>query len=219
MFVFSKMPTMWNRVTRYVVLFLLAMCAVVGGAIALPQQFPATAQLPPVLIPRVPIDDATAQQIYAQLPGLPLENQYISRDTGEPATENTLVRRLIVYHLLVKGRPPFYRLDWKLTLADYLGANELMFQDAYPGADDLQTNPLAGDRAAIAALTRQQRDDLVLTLVRVYNPNYDTETTATEAGEPSEDMTSSPSSETASPSNSNNLPSLPQPGDADLLRF
>lgn len=208
---------MRNRTVRYVVLFLVAMFTVLGGAIAVPQQFSATAQLPPVLIPRVPIDNATAQQIYAQLPDLPLENQYISRDTGEPATEDTLVRRLIVYHLLVKGRPPFHRLDWKLTLADYLNANELMFQDAYPGAEDLQTNPIAGDRAAIAALTRQQRDDLVLALVRIYNPDYDTG--VTESGQPSEDTTSSPIPETAPPSNSNNLPSLPQPGDADLLRF
>lgn len=208
-----------NWFIRHVALALLTMALVVGGAIATPWFWPATAQLPPVLVPRVPIDNATAQQIYAQLPDLPLENQYIDRETGDRDEANTLVRRLIVYHLLVKGRPPFYRLDWKLTLADYLGANELMFQNAYPGASELRSNPLEGDRAVIASLSRQERDALVLALVRAFNPDYDSLDDADfEASPvPQTPPESSPVPQPSTPPN--NLPALPQPGDADLLRF
>ena len=132
-----------NWFTRYVALAFLTLSLVLGGAIATPVLRPATAQLPPVMVPRVPIDNATAQQIYAQLPDLPLENQYIDQETGDRDEANTLVRRLIVYHLLVKGRPPFYRLDWKLTLADYLGANELILGASNQYTADEQLEQIA----------------------------------------------------------------------------
>lgn len=112
------------------------------------------------------------QLVYQQLPDLPQENQYISKETGKVDPNNTLVSRLIRYHTYVKGRPPNYRLDWKLTLADYLGANELMEETRYPGYDTLRQNPVDGDRAVIGRLNRKQRDALVQTIVDVFNGNY-----------------------------------------------
>lgn len=108
------------------------------------------------------------QKIYQQLPDFPLENQYVSRESGKVSSRNTLITRLIRYHTQVKGRAPNYRLDWKLTLADYLGANEIMDDGVYPGADALKQNPFEGDRAAIRKLTRKQRDALIQALVNAY---------------------------------------------------
>lgn len=108
--------------------------------------------------------------VYKQLPDLAKENQYISRETGKVGENNTLAGRLIRYHIYTKGRSPIYRLDWKLTLADYLGANEVIYAASYPGNDSLNQNPLPGDRAAIVKLTRKQRNDLVQVLVNIYNP-------------------------------------------------
>ncbi|WP_210404648.1 hypothetical protein [Chroococcidiopsis sp. TS-821] len=125
-------------------------------------------QQPPAIAQSVRISDAW-QQVYQQLPDLPLENQYVNRQTGKVDPENTLVRRLISYHTYVKGRPPNYRLDWKLTLADYLGANEWIREESYPGHDTLRQNPLEGDRAAIERLSRNQRNALVQALVNVFS--------------------------------------------------
>ncbi len=115
-----------------------------------------------------------AQRVYQQLPDLPRENKYISKETGKVSENNTLINRLIRYHVYLKGRPTNYRLDWKLTLADYLGANEIMYDPSYPGNDILRQNPIDGDRAAIARLNRRQRDALVQALVNVFNPNQNT---------------------------------------------
>jgi hypothetical protein len=109
------------------------------------------------------------QQVYKQLPDLPKENQYISKETGKVAENNTLVSRMIRYHVYVKGRPPNYRLDWKLTLADYLDANELMYDGSYPGNDTLRQNPFEGDRTAIRRLNRRQRDALIQALVNGFS--------------------------------------------------
>jgi hypothetical protein len=109
------------------------------------------------------------QKVYEQLPDFPRENRYISKDTGKIAENNTLVSRLIQYHIYVKERAPNFRLDWKLTLADYLGANEIMYDTSYPGNDSLKQNPLESDRAAIKSLNRRQRDALVQVLVNVFN--------------------------------------------------
>lgn len=105
------------------------------------------------------------RKVYEQLPDLPRENNYTSKETGKVAEENTLVGRLIRYHLYVKGRPPFYRLDWKLTLADYLGLYGQIDEEDYPGRTQLTKNPLDGDVAAIRKLDRAQRDALVQALV------------------------------------------------------
>lgn len=139
------------------------------------------------------------EAVYQILPNFPRENEYISRETGKAATENTLVSRMIRYHTFIKSRPPNFRLDWKLTLADYLGANEVMYESTYPGGDTLQQNPLEGDKAAIQRLTRTQRNTLVDVLVSLYSPN---------APKP-------PASVNPAPSNSG--PVSPKPGDARLL--
>ncbi len=112
-----------------------------------------------------------SQIIYQKIPDLPRENQYISKESRKVATNNTLVSRMVSYHNYVKRRPPNYRLDWKLTLADYLGANEMMYEKSYPGSDTLRKNPLKGDRAAIKKLNHRQRNALVQALVDIFGSN------------------------------------------------
>jgi hypothetical protein len=107
-----------------------------------------------------------SRQVYQKIPELPLENFYSATqgNTGS-LEENTLVRRMMVYHLQVKGRSPTNRLDWKLTLADYLDVNEPMYAQAYPGAANLSVNPYASDRAIIQSLNREQRSQLLNALI------------------------------------------------------
>ena len=150
------------------------------------------------------------KKVYEQLPNLPQENQYISQETGNVVEDNTLISRLIRYHIYVKARPTQYRLDWKLTLADYLGENEPMLVLDYPGQEALRENPLAGDQKAIQQLNRTERDALVNTLVSLFNPN------ALNIENPSLPKPN-PSSPTPQPPNSGLTP-LPQSGDADLLK-
>ncbi|AKG20875.1 hypothetical protein [Calothrix sp. 336/3] len=115
----------------------------------------------------IPTGDAW-QQVYQQLPDLPKENQYISRESSKVAERNTLVSRMVNYHMYIKGRSPNFRLDWKLTLADYLGVNEIIYDSSYPGNDSLKKNPLDGDRAVIKRLNRKQRNALVEALVNAF---------------------------------------------------
>lgn len=162
--------------------------------------------------PAIPTSAArdAGKLVYKKLPNFPQENKYVSRETGKVNSDNTLVDRLIRYHLYVKGRAPNYRLDWKLTLADYLGANELIQEKIYPGADALQQNPREGDRAAIAHLNRKQRDALVQTLVSIF---------ATNSSAPATTNTKTRNSPSTTPS-SETQPNFPQPkpGDAQLLQ-
>lgn len=145
-------------------------------------------------------------QIYEQLPDLPWENNYVSRETGEVEADNTLVGRLVRYHFYVKRRPPNFRFDWKLTLADYLGANELVQESVYPGYESLKENPMVGDRQAIQSLTREERNALVDVLANIFSKKNAEEPTSTP-----------PTTET--PENSTpGLPALPKAGDANLLR-
>lgn len=113
--------------------------------------------------------DGIGDKVYEALPDLPREDQYVSKETGQVAANNTLVARLIRYHLYVKGRPPFYRLDWKLTLADYLGVNGVLNDIDYPGRAQLNKNPLEGDVAAIRQLNVAQRNALVQALVDAFS--------------------------------------------------
>lgn len=110
------------------------------------------------------------QQVYKDNPDLPLENQYVNRETGKVDSNNTLVSRLVRYHYFIKGRPVNYRLDWKYTIADFLGANDLMSESSYPGAENLRKNPFESDRAIIQKLNRKQRDALIQSLVNVFTP-------------------------------------------------
>lgn len=123
----------------------------------------------PVLAQRVNVPDAW-RIVYQRLPDLPLENQYVNRRIGRVDPDHTLIRRLVDYHFYVKGRPVNYRLDWKLTLADYLDANDAISDTSYPGVDRLAQNPMDGDKAAIKRLSRKQRDALVQTLVDIFVP-------------------------------------------------
>lgn len=148
------------------------------------------------------------RQVYDRLPDLPLENHYVSNETGEVDTENTLVSRLIRYHLYVKSRPPNFRFDWKLTLADYLGAHENLVPSQYPSSNTLRENPMEGDRTAIENLSRAQREALIDVLVSIFNPNRPQTVAPTPRV--------SPSPPTPNP---RATPKLPQPGDADLLRL
>jgi hypothetical protein len=108
-----------------------------------------------------------ADAVYQQLPGLPQENQYL-RKNNKPATNSTLVSRLIQYHTMVKGRSPLYRFDWKITLADYLGIYENIRAETYPGHAYLKSNPLESDRKIIQQLNRQQRLALTQALSDAY---------------------------------------------------
>ena len=143
--------------------------------------------------------------VYEKLPDLPTENNYISKETGKVDPNNTLVARLIRYHVFVKGRPPNYRFDWKLSLADYLGATpDYLVESVYPGGDVLRENPMERDRAVIQSLNKVQRDALVQALVDVFTGNSGSAQTPAAGGE------------TEGRSNSPSIPQ-PQPGDAQLL--
>jgi hypothetical protein len=152
--------------------------------------------IPPAVAQRISPSDVW-QQVYQQLPDFPKENKYISKDTGKVAEENTLASRLIRYHIYVKERTPIYRLDWKLTLADYLGVNEIMYDATYPGNDTLRENPIEGDRTAISRLNRRQREAVVQVLTNIFNPNSPTP------------LTPNPNTSTPKP---------PQTGGAELLK-
>jgi len=148
--------------------------------------------------------EVVSEKVYQQIPDFPLENNYLNVETKEVASENTLITRIVRYHQYTKSRPTIYRLDWKLTLADYLGKNEIINENLYPNST-LTENPLKHDRIVIQGLTRQQRDKLVNVLVSIYNPTNS-----------NDNQQSLPNQETKP---SNNSPSfqLPQQGGADLL--
>lgn len=153
-------------------------------------------------------------QVYEQLPDLPRENGYISSETGEVNEDNTLVSRLVRYHMYVKSRPPNYRFDWKLTMADYLGAYELLNESQYPGANSLTENPMESDRAVIESLSRSERDALVNALVSVFTPDSEETANSTESQTPESAASSAPSSPDSSPRRL----ITPEPGDAQLLK-
>jgi hypothetical protein len=123
----------------------------------------------PIIAQRITPTDVW-QQVYQQLPNLPKENQYISKETRQQVINNTLIGRLIRYHVYLKARSPISRLDWKLTLADYLDANEIIYADNYPSRESLRENPLAGDRLAISKLSRFQRNQLIEVLMNIFSP-------------------------------------------------
>lgn len=132
---------------------------------------PSLVQAQSVLEPEV-----VAFQVYEQLPNLPKENQYIHRKKKQRASDNTLVSRLIRYHAYNQSRSPQYRLDWKITLADYLGVNEYMTPRNYPGADFLKNNPIERDQALVRSLNHDERNELIQTLVEVFSPEIATRT-------------------------------------------
>lgn len=170
---------------------------------------PVAAQVPPTFSfnNAVPL-------IYEQVPFLPLENQYRDGD-GNPAPESTLLSRMIRYHISVQRRIPYFRLDWKLTMADYLGVNEPIYAESYPNANVLQENPREGDMAAVQQLSRAQRDELIDVIVLRFNPlASDLGVTTSPANFP--DETPPIIAPSPSPTPASRLRE-PRPGDAQLL--
>lgn len=191
--------------------FLIGLMVVIGGAWF--QGELSLAQTPPAsrIMTSIRPEEA-AQKVYAKLTFLPLENQYIRKETGQVDPEHTLMSRFIRYHLDVKKRQPRYRFDWKITLADYLGVNEEIIAANYPGALTLQTNPRDSDVKKIQALNRAQRDELVGLLAIIYKPQ----------SEPSRPATNTPDEAKPSPPPAvvdPSKPGLSKPGDAQWLKF
>ncbi len=122
-------------------------------------------------VARVVRTTEVANQVYTALPSLPLENQYFNQKLNKVDPNNTLVNRILRYHAYTKGRPMEVRLDWKLTIADYLGANDVMDPETYPSRDTLSQNPLEGDRAAVNTLSRSMRDELIDRLLQYTKPS------------------------------------------------
>lgn len=151
--------------------------------------------------------EMASREVYRQIPDFPLENNYINSQTREVASENTLVTRIVRYHQYTKSRPTIYRLDWKLTLADYLGKNEIIDEARYPNTT-LTENPLERDRQVIQSLTRQQRNQLVDVLVNIYNPQVNSET---------ENNQQPPQNQQPIPPRDSSSFQLPRKGGADLL--
>lgn len=169
-----------------------------GGSAAIAQQIPGGTE--------------PWQQVYQLIPELPLENQYVNARTGEPSPNNTLASRLIRYHLYTKSRPPNFRLDWKLTMADYLGANDWMRAELYPSGDTLTVNPMESDIAVIRSLNRAQRDALVNAMVTIYSDREGAASTPTNSPASSEEVNPTLPSSGSSP-----VILQPRPGDAQLL--
>lgn len=138
------------------------------------------------------------KSVYERVPNLPLENQYVNIETKQVDSDNTLVGRLIRYHVYVKGRSPWLRFDWKLTLADYLGVNEPMEESTYPSRDTLRKSPYEGDIAVINGFNREQRGALVQALVDAFSaqitrPRQSASPTASPSTSPSQPAPIAPS--------------------------
>ena len=151
--------------------------------------------------------EQAAEMVYERLPELPKENNYISDETGEINPSHTLIGRFIRYHKDFKRRSTQHPLDWKVTLADYLGFNQSIRESNYPGST-LKSNPLTKDIEVIRQLSRRQRQQLVDLLVEIYNPQPQT---TTNQGIPTE------TEGTSSPESTSGTPGLSRPGDAQLL--
>jgi hypothetical protein len=157
--------------------------------------------------------EEVAAMIYEKFPEIPLENQYTRQESGEIDPDHTLMSRFVRYHRDVQKRIMRYRFDWKLTFADYLGVNEPIKPERYPGYNTLTENPTENDIKAIRQLNRRQRQEIVDLLASI----YEVETA------PSQEMPQVPPNSANTENNvpepepSPSKPSLSQPGDAQLL--
>lgn len=158
-----------------------------------------------------------ADAVYSQLPELPKANQYRRRKGNKPATNSTLVSRLIQYHTFVKGRSPQYRFDWKITFADYLGLYESLREKEYPGHAFLKESAMESDRKLIRQLTRKQR----LALTQILSDLYASQVPQQQAA-PSPEQTQpkpvKPAVPQPEPITRPKLIPLPGSGSADLLK-
>lgn len=202
-----------KQVQKFILIFMLALGVILGRGwqeVAQSQNSP-NPNLPRTIVTQTVRIQMVSRSIYTQMPDFPTENQYLNRRTGVVDPEDTLVSRLIRYHVVTKNRPPMLRFDWRMTLADYLDANEPMIEDRYPGTDTLQPEPMRSDRAAISRLTPAQRTTLINLLVAAFTPV---------AIEPAQIIFPTPAptivpTPTPTPSGLQ----IPQPGDAQFLRF
>lgn len=145
-----------------------------------------------------------APMVQQKLSFLSLENEYIGQESGQVSSQNTLLLRLIRYHEYVKSRPLTYRFDWQLTFADYFGINEPIRANRYPGHRTLAENPLEGDRQVITSLNREQRNQLIDSLLAVYGSKSSATNPSVTPGNTEE-------------SDLNSQPRKPQRGSAELL--
>jgi hypothetical protein len=159
-----------------------------------------------------------AAQFYERLPDFPKENQYLRKGKKTAAADNTLVSRLFSYHTVNQSRSPQYRLDWKITLADYLGINEYIINPKnYPGAAFLKTNPFEQDQAILQSLSREERNQVIDTVVSIINSEIGAErpqSTPPNQSEPSPATTNRTPSEKATDLLLN--PTAPSQGEATL---
>jgi hypothetical protein len=200
----------WSRV-KFLVLLLISTATISVSEHLLnnylqPQQIFSPTFSSSVVLAQSLRPEFVASKVYEAIPNFPKENNYINQETKQVDADNTLITRLVRYHQYIKTRPTIFRLDWKLTLADYLGKNEIIKEDRYPGYSSLTENPLPEDRKAIANLTVKQRNELVDLLVSIYNPN--SQNNSTNSGQ-----------QNKPPAGNENSSSfqLPQTGAADLL--
>jgi len=198
-----------NLTSRFLSFFLLALLGLgLVFGLGTNHNSPAIAQNPPTVANTSSIRaEGAAAIVYQQLPYLPKENEYRRKETGEIDPEHTLISRFIRYNQDLKKRTNRYRFDWKLALADYLGFNETINPETYPGSLTLTTNPFATDVKAIQALNRRQRQELVDLLAFIYKPQV-TEKPAKTKISPTPQST---------PKDESGKPSLAKPGDAQLL--
>ncbi len=202
-----------KQVQKFILVFILALGLILGRSwqeAAQSQNLP-NPNLPRPIITQTVRIQMVSRLIYTQMPDFPTENQYLNRQTGMVDTEDNLVGRLIRYHVVTKNRAPMLRFDWRMTLADYLDANEPMIEDRYPGTNTLQPEPMRSDRAAISRLTPVQRTTLINLLVAAFTPV---------AIEPAQIIFPTPTPPVAPiPTPTPSGLQLPQPGDAQFLRF
>ncbi len=205
---------------------ILVNLAVEAGAQSVPvvEPAPVLAQEPaaPLVIPSLFQSRDMWRQVYELVPHIPLENHYVDEETGDVDEDNTLLGRMIRYHLIVRGRFPVFRLDWKLTMADYLGANVPIGLNEYPGSDTLETNPMRRDMEIIASLTRAQRDELVTAFLLTFYPEYPEaleQTAPLDLPSATESPVADPASDVSEQEteSQSDRPLSPSPGDAQLL--
>ena len=142
--------------------------------------------------------------VYKAFPNLPKNNDYQRIEDGKVNPDSTLISRFIRYNQDVKKRSDLYRLDWQLTMADYLGFNESIKLDRYPGHSSLQTNPMQADIDTIRSLKRSTRRALIDYIASIYSP---TDQNPAQKSKTKEVIT--PTTPTK--------PTLSKPGDANLL--
>ncbi len=202
-----------KKVKKLIFLFILALGLILGvgwGEVAQSQNPPNSNAPRPIITQTVRIQ-TVSRLVYSQMTDFPTENRYINRQTGVVDPEDTLVSRLIRYHIVTKNRAPMLRFDWRLTLADYLDLNEPMIEDRYPGTNTLQPEPMRSDRAAVSRLNPNQRTNLINLLVAAFTPV---------AIEPAQLIFPTPAPAMSPiPTPAPSGLQLPQPGDAQLLRF